>query len=82
MFEYNICSQADEIIFKKQCLALEQNISGLIKEDLIIDVDESTIQKYNLKGSKIIVYNSYYLNEVYIKSAIALEQYFKQGGLL
>lgn len=78
MFEYNICNQFDEIIFEKQCLALEKNIPGLIKEkDLLIDVDGSKIQSYKLNDSKITVHNDYYLNEVYIKSDIELEQYFK-----
>lgn len=77
MFEYNIYNQADEVIFEKQCLALEKNIPNLIKKDLLIDVDESKIQEYDLKGSKITVYNSTYLNEVYVKSEIELEPYFK-----
>lgn len=77
MFEYNICNQADEMIFEKQCLALEKNIPNLVKEDLLIDVDGSKIQPYNLKDSKIKVYNSTYLDAVYIKSDVELEQYFK-----
>ncbi len=77
MFEYNICNQADETIFEKQCLALEKNIPGLIKEDLLTDVDGSKTQKYSLNGSEITVCNSYYLDEVNIKSDIELEQYFK-----
>jgi hypothetical protein len=77
MFEYGICNQADEIIFEKQCLALEKNIPRLIKEDSLIDVDGSKTQRYNLNGSEVTICNSYYLNEVYIKSDIELEQYFK-----
>lgn len=77
MFEYNICNQADEAIFEKQCLALEKNIPGLIKEDLLTDVDGSKVQKYNFNGSEVTVCNSYYLDEVYIESDIDLEQYFE-----
>lgn len=77
MFEYNICNQADEVIFEKQCLALEKNIPNLVKGNVLIDVDGSKIQPYSLKGSKIIVYNSTYLDEVYVKSEVELEQYFK-----
>lgn len=77
MYEYNICNQADEEIFLKQCAALEKNIPAIKKCELLIDVDESNIQEYELNGKKISVYNSNYTNEVYIKSEIELMQYFK-----
>lgn len=77
MFEYSICNQADEEIFIKQCNALEKNITGIIKKDLLTDVDESKIQKYLLNDKEIVVCNSYYTNEVYVKSEIELEQYFQ-----
>lgn len=76
MFEYNICNQADENIFTKQCEALEKNIPGIIKKNLLIDVDDSKIQDYSLGEAKITVYNDYYLDGVYIKSQIELEQFF------
>lgn len=76
MFEYNICDQADEEIFIKQCTALENKILNLIKGKLIVDVDESKIQEYLLGGKKIKVVNSYYINEVYVKSEIDLIPYF------
>ncbi|MBU3193476.1 hypothetical protein KPL25_05800 [Clostridium algidicarnis] len=76
VFEYNICNQADEEIFIKQCAALENKILNLIKGKLIVDVDESKIQEYLLNDKKISVYNSYYINEVYIKSEIDLIPYF------
>ncbi|RDY22874.1 hypothetical protein CHF27_011180 [Romboutsia maritimum] len=77
MYEYSICNQADEEIFKKQCKALEDKIPNLEKCNLLTDVDESKLQKYILNGNEINVYNSYYINEVYIKSQIELTQYFK-----
>lgn len=77
LFEYDICNQFDEDIFEKQCLALEKNIPKLIKQDLLTDVDGSKIQSYSVEEDKISVHNDYYLNEVYIKSDIKLEQYFK-----
>lgn len=76
LYEYNICNQADEEIFLKQCNALENKIPNVKKDKLLIDVDESKIQKYLLDGKEIKVYNSNYINEVFIKSEVELEQYF------
>lgn len=77
MYEYSICNQVDEEIFFKQCAALEKNIPNLKKLELLIDVDESKIQKYLLGDKEINVHNSNYENEVYIKSEVELTQYFK-----
>jgi len=33
VYEYNICNQADEEIFVKQCAALEKNIPNLKKNE-------------------------------------------------
>lgn len=76
MFEYMICNMADKEIFEKQCAALEKNIPSLKKEQRLQDVDDSEIQIYNLSGKKILVYNSYYLNEVYVKSDVDLMAFF------
>lgn len=76
MFEYNICNEADEEIFVKQCEALENRIPNIKKDKLLIDVDESKIQRYLLNDKIILVYNSNYLNSVYVKSEIDLIQYF------
>lgn len=76
MFEYTICNCADEEIFAKQCIALEKNINGLIKQTLLIDVDGSKIQKYSFIDNEILVINDFFLNEVLIKSQIEIESYF------
>lgn len=72
MFEYIICNKADIEIFNKQCKALESNIPNLIKGELVIDVDDSRIQKYILFGKKIDVYYDHYKGGVYIKSEVDL----------
>lgn len=77
MFNYTICNEPDEILFKKQCKALEKSISGLVKEPLLHDVDDSKTQVYKLGDKKIIVHNSYYIGALYIDSEIKLEHYFK-----
>lgn len=75
-YDYNICNQADEDIFEKQCKALERNIPNIVKSELLIDVDETQIQKYKINNSEIIVYNDYNIDAIYIKSDVELEQYF------
>ncbi len=76
MFRYEICNQADNGIFEKQCLALEKNIPDLIRQKRLQDVDGSETQLYRLKQYDVRVHNSMYLNEVYIESGIDLTQYF------
>lgn len=77
IFEYSICSYADEEIFKRQCNALEKKFSeSLVKDNFLIDVDGSKIQTYTLNGRKVKVVMSNYENEVYISSEIDLKEYF------
>lgn len=76
MFHYNICTEPDEEIFKKQCIALEKHIPNLVRVDLLEDVDGSKIQIYKLGDKEIIVYNEYTIGEVYVDSEIELEPFF------
>lgn len=76
MYEYSICNVFDEEIFIRQCRALEKAIDPLIKEELLVDVDGSQIQRYRYQEKSIIVYNSTIENEVYVKSEIELESFF------
>ncbi len=76
MKEYNICNQADEEIFYKQCEVLENRIPGLIKESLLEDVDGSCIQEYRRDNDRIKVYNDFLIGAIYIKSDIDLDEYF------
>lgn len=77
MYEYNICNNANEEVFDKQCKALEKHIPNLVKEKLLIDVDGSKFQIYSLDSKKIIVRNSFYIGAVYIESEVDIRKYFK-----
>lgn len=77
MFSYNICTQADTNIFKKQCIALEKNIPNIQKGSLLEDVDGSQFQIYELNGKQIKVCNSNYVDAVYVDSEVDLENYFE-----
>ena len=57
MYHYSICTIADEVIFQKQCRALETHLPHLVKDELLEDVDGSLMQRYWLDGKMIRVYN-------------------------
>lgn len=67
---YNICTNSDERIFKKQCSALEKYIPNIVKGKLLEDIDGSKTQFYYKNGKEIFVKNSYYIGAVYIESDI------------
>lgn len=48
MYHYSICTIADEVIFQKQCRALETHLPHLVKDELLEDVDGSLMQRYCL----------------------------------
>ena len=50
MYHYSICTIADEVIFQKQCRALETHLPHLVKDELLEDVDGSLMQRYWLDG--------------------------------
>lgn len=77
MFRYVVCNQYDVEIFEKQCKALENTIPGIIRQELLHDVDDSKTQIYMLNQNKIYVHNSTYLDEVYIESDVDILQFFQ-----
>lgn len=76
MFHYSICNTADEIIFRKQCKAIEEHVPNITKGKLLNDVDGSLTQLYSVAGKQILVHNSNYIDSVYVDSDIELKQYF------
>lgn len=75
MYDYTICSEADEEVFKRQCRAFEKRIPNLEKKELLVDVDSSQTQIYFKDGKRIEVHNSYYVGAVFVKSEIDLLQF-------
>jgi len=76
LYEYNICTNADKVVFLRQCAVLEKHIPNLRKRQRLIDVDESETQIYTLEDKTIIVHNSYYIGAVYVQSDVDLLPYF------
>ena len=76
-YSYNICTNADEIIFKKQCSALEKYIPNIVKGKLLEDIDGSKTQFCYKNGKEIFVKNSCYIRAICIESDIELTIFFK-----
>lgn len=79
MFEYNINKVADNQSFQNACNKIEHHFPDCKKERLLIDVDGSMIQIYKKDDKKITVFNSYYIDAVYIKSEVNLNMLFKDA---
>lgn len=79
-YDYNICTVADDDIFIRQCKALEKHIPGLVKDELLRDVDGSQVQIYYLNEQRLSVHNSYYIDAVFIKSEFDIAPYFKKNN--
>jgi hypothetical protein len=77
VYHYSICNVADEVIFQKQCRALEIHLPHFVKGELLEDVDGSLTQQYFISGKIITVHNSKYIDAVYIDSEVELKPYFK-----
>ena len=77
-FEYMIYSCPDEENFKRQCKALEEGITGLVKGNLLPDVDGSDYQCYTLDDANIVVANDYFMDGIFVYSDIELRPFFQK----
>lgn len=78
IFDFTVCNMPDEEIFYKQCKALEDNIPGLKKVDLLHDVDGSLVQIYSHPRGEITVSNDFYVGALYVQADFNLLPYFKK----
>ena len=76
LFEYNICNQADVVLFKQQCLALEAHIPGLQLCSNLEDVDGSVIRTYSHDKGILKVKNDAHIGALYVTSDFVLTPYF------
>lgn len=77
MFEYNICNQADEELFYKQCAAIETSVPALSKLSLLEDVDGTLVQKYVSSLGTISVRNDVPVGALYVLSEFDLLPFFR-----
>ena len=73
-YSYNIRPETDEKAFFETCKTIEEGLSGLKKEKLLIDVDGTFIQIYYLDKEEIVVYDDYDVDAVYVDSNVPLEK--------
>lgn len=78
MYQYTICNQPDEEIFRRQCAALEERVPHLKLVQELRDVDDSLIRMYEKDGGKVKIKNDFCAGGVFIDSDIELEQFFKE----
>lgn len=76
-YDYNIAKDNSSESFKKTCAMIEQAYPQLTKDDLLVDVDGSTIQIYGTEPEEIIVYDDYDVGAVYVKSDVDLSDIFE-----
>ena len=79
MFEYNICNQADEDLFRKQCRALEKYLPGLQLVAILDDVDGTKVQKYRNASGTVEVRNDLQVDALYVVSDFDLMPYFAKN---
>lgn len=78
-FEYTICTQPDEELFKKQCAAFEKKFPNLVKFIRLEDVDGSAWQTYHHEKGDFEVVNDCNIGCLYVESDFDLEPYFKES---
>ena len=80
MYEYTISKTADNRAFKKACDIVEGLVKGLVEEKPIIDVDGSVTKTYKRGGKKIVIYNDYEVDAVYVDSDINLNDVMEKSN--
>lgn len=76
MFDYNICNQADRVLFYRQCKAIETHLEPLMKEKVLEDMDGTLVQKYKHRLGEITVVNDEQVGSLYVKSSFDLMPFF------
>ena len=74
MYDYNIWTENSPQKFKNICKIIEIEFPNIEKEELLIDVDGSTIQTYRQHGKTINVFDDYDIGAVFVKSEIDLNE--------
>ena len=76
-YDYTIRKNNSPKSFKMACAAIENKYPELKKDDLLVDVDGSTIQIYGEEPKEVIVYDDYDVGAVFVKSDIDLSELFE-----
>lgn len=74
-FEYCLENVTSDKLFYDQCKSLENGITDLIKEDLIVSDDDSPAQYYSHMGEEIFVLYDIGLEEIYVVAPFDVGEY-------
>ena len=75
-FDYTINPENSPVKFKEACKKIDVNFPEFVKEQLLVDVDGSTIQLYVHENKNVAVYDDYDVGAVYVQSEIDLGNIF------
>lgn len=73
MYSYTVSKSASENEFSRTCSMIESNFKGISKEEILEDMDGTTIQIYHTGKSTIKVFNDYEVDAVYVDSDVDLK---------
>lgn len=71
-FEYSIYPDNSSSIFDETCEKIDRAFKDAEKQEKLVDVDGSTIQRFHIDGKKVVVYDDYDVGAVYVESDINL----------
>ena len=72
MYSYTISNEPDNTMFLKICSLIENHVSEITKEKILIDVDGSCFQRYQTPQGIIMVSNDFEVYALYVDSDIDL----------
>ena len=76
-YDYTVCPDNSPKVFKAACELIHKTYPNIHKDELLVDVDGSTIQCFEDGTDRIIVYDDYDVGAVYVKSDINLSHLFE-----
>ncbi len=80
-FDYTISDENNTIIINEFCNRFEDYMPTAEKEDLLVDVDGSSIQVYTFDNKEVVVYDDYDIGAVFVKSDISLSDILVQDEI-
>lgn len=76
MFDYTLSKTANNKVFLNACKKVEDKFPFAKKEKLLVDVDGSAVQIYNIENGKIRIDSDYDIDAVFVQSDIDLSDVF------
>ncbi len=80
-YEYTVATENSPEMFRKACRIIESELRKAQKDDILTDVDGSTIQLYRIDGKEIAVYDDYDIGAVFVESDIDLGKMFGKNNM-